>query len=513
MTDELLEQLRFLPARLGGHLLVSQVALLLGVLVSLPLALLVARRPRWQGPVLGVVNAIQTIPGLALLALMVPLLALVNRLLGTALPVLGFLPAAAALTLYSMLPVVRNTVAGIAGVDPALVEAARGVGMTPWQQLVRVELPLAAPVILAGVRTATVWVVATATLATPVGQASLGNYIFGGLQTRNWTAVLFGCAASAVLALLLDRLVGVLEQAAARRSRRLGLAGLAGLLLVFAGGLLPRLAAGGPAAGTVVIGGKPFTEQYVLSSLLKQVLEQEGVPARRLESLGSTVLFDALAAGQVDCYVDYSGTIWSAYMQRQGSAPGPRVLAEATEWLRRERGVECLGPLGFENAYALAMRRDRAEELGVRTIGDLARLRGFSIGGDYEFFNRAEWRAVREAYRLDAAERRTLDPSFLYDAVRERQVDVISAYSSDGRIAAFDLVVLEDPRAALPPYDAVLLLSREAAARAEVRAALTPLLGAIDVVRMREANRRVDQAGESPAAAALWLGRDAGLLR
>src|SRR5690606_28016648 len=177
-------------------------------------------------------------------------------------------------------------------------------------------------------------------------------------------------------------------------------------------------------------------------------------------------------------------------------------------WLKQERGVELLGALGFENAYALAMRRERAEELGIRTIADLAaRAPQLAVGGDYEFFDRPEWAALRDAYGLRFANRRQMDSTFMYGAIVNGEVDVISAFSSDGRIARFDLVVLEDPKQALPPYDAVLLLSPRRADDEELRRALAPLVGRIDVELMREANLRADreQDKETPAQAARWL--------
>ena len=175
-----------------------------------------------------------------MLALFYPLLLALSSLIGHRLPALGFLPSLLALALYSMLPVLRNGVAGITGVDPAVREAADGLGMTPAQKLWRIELPLAAPVIMAGVRTAAVWTIGAATLSTPVGQPSLGNYIFSGLQTENWVFVLFGCAAAAVLALVVDQLLGLIETGAARRDRRRILAGLAALLVGTLAALAPE---------------------------------------------------------------------------------------------------------------------------------------------------------------------------------------------------------------------------------------------------------------------------------
>lgn len=225
------EALAHLPDYLGNHVRVSVAALALGLLISLPLAIIARNRPLLRGALLGLASIVQTVPGLALLALFYPLLlalaALTAAWLGFSFSAFGFLPAVLALALYSMLPVLRNTITGLSGVDPAVLEAAEGVGMTPRQSLTMVELPLALPVMMAGIRTAAVWVIGTATLSTPIGQTSLGNYIFAGLQTQNWVFVLFGCFAAAVLALVVDQLLALIESGLRSRSRtRTALGGL-----------------------------------------------------------------------------------------------------------------------------------------------------------------------------------------------------------------------------------------------------------------------------------------------
>ena len=222
---------------------------MLGLAISLPLAVAASRSPAVRWPALLGASLIQTIPSLALLALFYPLLLALSALsqawFGHGFPALGFLPSLLALTLYSMLPILRNGVAGITGVDPAVVEAADGVGMTARQRLFQVELPLAAPVIMAGVRTAAVWTIGAATLSTPVGQTTLGNYIFSGLQTENWVFVLFGCAAAAVLALVADQLLGLIESGLAAPARRGGSwAGGVGLAVGAALALSPLLGRG-----------------------------------------------------------------------------------------------------------------------------------------------------------------------------------------------------------------------------------------------------------------------------
>jgi len=377
-----------------------------------------------------------------------------------------------------------------------------GVGMSRRQSLTMVELPLAIPVIMAGVRTAAVWVIGTATLSTPIGQTSLGNYIFAGLQTQNWVFVLFGCVAAAVLAIVVDQFLALVESGARTRRRGRIVAGSVGLALVVLGALAPSFSRAGAA---IAVGSKPFGEQYILAALIEQRLQAAGFTTTRRDGLGSSVILSALAAGDIDVYVDYSGTIWANAMHRTDSASRKEVLDGVATWLAQQHGIKVLGGLGFENAYALAMPRQRAQALGIRSIDDLARHASkLSIAGDYEFFARPEWTALRESYGLAFRAQRQMQAEFMYPAVAAGDVDVIAAYTSDGRIAQHDLVVLADPKHAIPPYDAILLASpRRADDRAFVDA-LRPLVGAIDVALMREASLR-GNVGASSEDAARWL--------
>jgi len=499
-----------LPGYLSQHVLLSVCALGIGFAISLPLAVVASRSPAVRWPALLGASLIQTIPSLALLALFYPLLlalsALAVRWFGHGFQALGFAPSLMALTLYSMLPILRNGTAGILGVDPAAVEAARGMGMTDTQRLLRVELPLAAPFIMAGVRTAAVWTIGAATLSTPVGQTSLGNYIFAGLQTENWVYVLFGCAAAAILALSADQLLGLIESGLARRAPWRMWAGALGLIVGAAVALSPLVAA--PGRETYVIGAKNFSEQYILAELMASRLEAAGARVGRKEDLGSATAYRALAAGEIDAYVDYSGTLWTNVLKRNDNPGRAAVLAQLTAELRRRDGVLVLGPLGFENAYALTMRPDRARALGIASIDDLARRAGaLKLGADLEFLSRPEWAEIRDAYGLKFARLTSYQPTFMYRALEGGEADVISAFSSDGRIAADHLLVLADPRHAIPPYDAVILISPKRAHDRRLTAALSPLIGAIPVAAMRAANFSVDrdQAKQTPAAAARAL--------
>jgi osmoprotectant transport system permease protein len=502
------EALAHLSDYLGNHVRVSVTALALGLLTSLPLAIAARNRPLMRGTLLGLASIVQTVPGLALLALFYPLLlALASVSLawfGFGFSAFGFLPAVLALALYSMLPVLRNTITGLKGVEPSILEAAQGVGMTPLQSLLSVELPLALPVMMAGIRTAAVWVIGTATLSTPIGQTSLGNYIFAGLQTQNWVYVLFGCLAAAVLALAVDQLLALIESGIRVRSRVRTTLGALGIAALVAAALAPSMAR---TPSAYIVGAKTFSEQYVLSALIAQRLRAAGLTASTREGLGSNVIFDALLSGDIDVYVDYSGTLWANQFHHDDIKPREEMLAELKTELAQQK-VTVLGELGFENAYALVMPRKRAEALGIRSIADLAsRAQSMSMAADYEFFSRPEWAGLRDAYGLKFREQRQMQPDFMYAAVASGEVDVIAGYTSDGLIAKYDLVVLEDNKHAIPPYDAIVLIAPKRADDSALRAALQPLLGRINISEMREANLRAagGDGASSPDAVARWL--------
>jgi osmoprotectant transport system permease protein len=332
----------------------------------------------------------------------------------------------------------------------------------------------------------------------------------------------------AALAIAIDGIVHGLESAV--RQRRPGRAWVLALILI--GGAVAGVAPlvgnlarrPGPTAGEavapessasapaslagvdLVVGSKGFTEQYVLAELLTRELEDRGAGVEAVPNMGSSILFDALRNDTIDVCVDYTGTLFTNVLGLGAPRDRTATRVEVAALLEQRFGVTVLGPLGFENAYALAMRRDRAAALGVRSIGDLAAHAGsLTVGGDPEVFGRPEWKRVRDAYGLGAVRTRGMDSTFMYGAVDSGEVDVITAYSTDGRIAAFDLLVLADPKQAFPPYDAILLLGPRAAALPGVAAALWPLVNSIGDGAMREANRRVDLDGASPAEAARGL--------
>ena len=501
MDSNLQEQLQLLPVYFQGHLALTLVALFMGVVVSVPLGVIATQSARAKQPLLSIISIIQTIPSVAILALVVAMLG----------GEIGFLPAIIALTLYSMLPIVRNTVTGLETVPAEVVEAAQGIGMSSSQILIKVRIPLAMPVIIAGIRTAAVWTVGLATLSTLVGATSFGNYIFTGLQTRNLVAVTVGSLASASLAVSLDWFIAGIQwlfenKTKGRPSQRYGQIKLAVIVATLAGLSLSAYTLWPKPKADFIIGGKGFTEQYIMSGLLAAELESVGFTVDLRLGMGSSVAYEAVSDGSIDAYLEYSGTVWANVMGKSDNPGRIAVLEQVTDYIQETDDLVNIGSMGFKNLYGFAMTKARAIELGVTSIDDLVPIAGQLIGGgDLEFFGRPEWASVRDTYSIDFAEKLTFDTTLMYSAVSNGQVDVIAAYSTDGRLAAYDLIMLTDPRNALLPYDGFLIASAAAANNQKFVSALQALVGKVTDDTMREANKIVDVDGGTIAQAISYL--------
>ena len=501
MNQNLKEQLVILPDYFQGHLTLTLIALSLGILLSIPLGIWAAQAQSVKRPLLAGISIIQTFPSVAILALIVALLG----------GQIGVLPAVIALVLYSILPIARNTVTGLDSVPSDVVEAAKGIGMSSAQVLIKVKLPLAIPVIIAGIRTAAVWTVGLATLSTLVGATSFGNYIFTGLQTRNLVAVTVGSTAAATMAVVLDALIAGVQWIVENRNKsiepskyRLIRNSTGGVFLIFCIGtvysFLPK------SEPDFVVGGKGFTEQYVIAGLLAAELEESGFDVDQRLGLGTEIVYSATANSTVDVYLEYTGTVWANRMKNSHNPGRELVMQGVTEFVEQVDGMVNVGALGFQNLYALAMRKDRALELGIETIEDVIPVaHNLVAAGDLEFFGRPEWITLRDTYDIDFSERLTFDAALMYNALDDRQVDLITAYTSDGRVAAFDLKILEDPRNAFLPYDGILVASHSASKNPTFMRVLKSLIGQISDEEMREANRIVDVDGGSIKDAVAYL--------
>jgi osmoprotectant transport system permease protein len=474
---------------------------------------------------MGGVGILQTIPSLAMLAI---LLALLQKI--------GAIPAIIALILYALLPIVRNTLTGLEGVSPPVVEAACGIGMTPRQLLWLVEIPLSMSVIVAGIRTAAVVGVGIATLSAFIGAGGLGQFINRGLALSNTNLILLGAIPAALLALIVDASIASCQWGLHRRRRvssrypevvdrflRPVAVGMPVLLIII--GCLAYLSAGpsspNPSWGqsasdsrTIRIGTKNFTEQFILGELMAQLIEArtDYNVVRRFNLGGTMICHGALKSGGIDLYPEYTGTALTAVLKQPVITDPDQTHELVNREYRQHFAAEWLQPFGFNNTYALTVRKTDASIRDLQTISDLVAIAGtLRAGFTAEFSERPDgYPGLRRTYGLEFLDVRDLDPALMYEAIVNHEVDVICAFATDGRIAAFDLLPLGDDRGFFPPYYAAPVVRTELLdEHPEIRQVLQLLAGLLDDATMQHLNSEVDEKKYQPREVAHnFLGKE-----
>ncbi|PLS17285.1 glycine/betaine ABC transporter [Bacillus sp. M6-12] len=494
---------------LQQHLFLSIVSIVLATLIAIPLGIFIARRRKFAEPIIGVASIFQTIPSLALFGFLLPLFGI------------GNITAIIALTIYALLPILRNTYTGITGVEQSAVEAGRGMGMTKNQILRMIEIPLALPIIMAGLRTATVLTIGVATLAAFIGAGGLGDIIYRGLSTARNELVLAGAIPAAVLAIVIDLILKRIEVATDPRSGKkfswkkasLVLVPVAALLLFF--GLR-----GGAEDNTVVVAGKKFTEQYILPYIISEyVKEKTDYNVEVREGLGETpIMTQAAENGDVDIFVEYTGTgLMTILKEKYNPDDTPDAIYEKVKkGYSEELGLEWMKPLGFENTYALAFNPETYKQLRVKTISEMAPIASqITFGGPTDFYEREDgFPGLSKTYNLQFNEKRSLDPNLMYTAVKEGEVDAIPAFTTDGRIVRFNLKTVKDDKKFFPPYYAAPVVRKEALEEfSELKDVVNQLGDKISEEEMAEMNAKVDLDKEEPRDVAREFLKKKGLIK
>ena len=486
------------------HLLLVFVSTFFAVLIGVPLGIFLTRRKSLQTPVLGIANVLQTIPSLALFGLLIPIAYIGG---------IGAKTAIIALTLYSFLPIIRNTVTGISGVDAKTREAAEAMGMTDWQILKMVELPLAAPVILTGIRVAVVIAVGVATVAAAVGAGGLGTYIFRGLRQNDNNLLLAGAISSAVLALILDFALGQIEKSfdyknRVNNSRRKFIAvGSFALILAIFGASLIQNPKSKIQNQSVRVGSKDFTESIILAEILAQMLEKRGMTVERKFELGGNLAHDALLSDNLDVYPEYTGTAYTAILKQKPITDTQKVYDETKREYAEKFQLNVSPSLGFSNDFAILIRGDVARQNNLKTISEAVPLsKNWQAGFGQDFMSRADgYAGFARAYSFNFTKQpREMDLSLTYKALQSGQLDIIAGNSTDGLITALDLFQLADDKKYFPPYQAVFIARND---KTEIlRETFDKLNNAISTEEMRKLNYAVDGEKIPPKSAAEnWL--------
>ncbi|WP_027108080.1 ABC transporter permease/substrate-binding protein [Lacticigenium naphthae] len=482
------------------HMQLSFISLLIAVIITIPLAIYLVQHKRVAEPIIQVTAIFQTIPSLALLGLLIPVVGI------------GTLPAIITLVVYALLPILRNTYTGLAEIDPAINEAADAMGMSHRRKLLKVQIPIAMPVIMAGIRNAMVLIIGTATIAALIGAGGLGSLILLGIDRGNNALILLGAIPAALLAIVFDYILGYFQRIPFKQT---------GIILGFASLFIVGFIAYPfftQEDNELAIAGKLGTEPTILINMYKDLIEQETDFTVSLEpNFGKTTfLFNAIRSGDVDIYPEFTGTVLATFLEEEAAENNARVVYEqARDGLAEQYDLALLEPMEFNNTYALAVTSELAEQYGLETISDLGSITSeIKAGFTLEFTDRQDgYLGIQELYGINFESLQTMEPQLRYQAIDEGDINLVDAYSTDSELVRYDMVVLEDDLELFPPYQgAPLLLQELIDENPEIQEALNLLGGKITDDEMREMNYAVDVEGDTPEEVAEDYLREQGLL-
>jgi osmoprotectant transport system permease protein len=501
LADVFKERQGELAHALLQHIQISFIALFFAVLIAIPLGVYLTRRQRAAEGIIGVTAVMQTIPSLALLGLLIPIFGI------------GTVPAIIALVVYALLPILRNTYTGIKEVDPAMIEAASAMGMNNRQRLARVELPLAMPVIMAGIRTATVLIIGTATLAALIGAGGLGDIILLGIDRNDTALIVLGAIPAALLAVVFDFLLRRLERLSFKQSLTTIAVFAAAALLIIA---IPALSK--TQQKEIVIAGKLGSEPEILINMYKLLIEQNtDLHVTLKPGLGKTsFVFNALKTGSIDIYPEFTGTAISEFLKQTAvSTDRKQVYEQARSGMLKAFHMEMLQPMDYNNTYALAVPEQTAQQFGLRTISDLKSVQSkIKAGFTLEFADREDgYRGIQKLYGIKFPGVITMEPKLRYHAIKTGDINLVDAYSTDSELRQYKLIVMQDDKHLFPPYQGAPMVRKETVDQyPAIQAALNKLAGKITDDEMRELNYKVSVEGVSAGEAAKQFLQKAGLL-
>lgn len=476
---------------LGQHIEVALIATLITVLIAIPLAVALMNHRRAGEFVLQVASIIQTIPSLAILGLLIPLVGI------------GTVPAIIALVLYAIMPVFQSTYAGLTNIDPLLIEAADAMGVSRRYKLLRVQIPLAMPMILSGIRIGVVMIIGTATLAALICGGGLGTYILLGIQSNNNAALLIGALLAAALALVASWLIKLLSRLSLKRS----LIGLVALLVIGGGyGLHTAIT---PKPVTITIAGKMGGEPEILINLYRDLIQADNpnVHVNVKRNFGGTsFLFKALQSRQIDIYPEFTGTVLQSLVKtKQTVSHNPQTAYQTSKTaLAKQFNMTLLKPMAYQNGYGIAVTPQAAAKYHLKTIADLAQHPQLQAGFDPDFYQQHDgYPGLKKAYGLNFSHVKTMEPSLRYHALDRGDLDVTDAYTTDPQIKQYHLVLLQDSQAFFPPYQgAPLMLTRFAKAHPQVVQSLNRIAGKISTKDMQQMNYQVTVQHQKAATVA-----------
>lgn len=467
------------------HIKISFLALIIALLIAIPLGIYLSYHKKIAEIIIGITAILQTVPSLALLGLLIPFVGI------------GGVPAVIALVIYALLPILRNIYTGITEVDPVYMLASRAMGMNKLQQLIKIQIPLAMPVIMAGIRTATVLIIGTATLASLIGAGGLGSLILLGLDRNNNSLILLGAIPAALLAVLFDFILKKFEKA---DWKKILVCIFAVMVLFFAGNIgADKMMK----KNKLIIAGKLGTEPEILINMYKILIEEnmDNVDVELKSGFGKTsFVFNALKSGEIDIYPEFTGTaVFTFLKENPVSNDAAEVYSQAKKGMAEKFDMIYLSPMKFNDTYALAVPQKFAEENNLMKISDLEKIKDKIKAGFTREFNDREdgYKGLKKLYGFELPDIKEFEPKLRYVAVQNGDINLIDAYSTDSELAKYNLVVLEDDKKLFPPYQGAPLLRKDTLKKyPQLETILGKLQDKITDAEMREMNYEVGVDGK-----------------
>lgn len=488
------------------HILISLLAISIASVLGVILGIIISEYRKFSGLILGTVNILYTIPSIALLGFFITITGVGNT------------TALIALIIYALLPIIRSTYTGIITINPLIIEASEGMGSTKLQQLFKVKIPLALPVLMSGIRNMVTMTIALAGIASFVGAGGLGVAIYRGITTNNSAMTFLGSLLIAILALVFDFILGLIEKRLTNHKRvkykinpKLIILGL--FIVIF--GVYFSL--NSKKDKTINIATKPMTEGYILGQMLTELIEQDTdlkVNITNGVGGGTSNIHPAIVKGEFDLYPEYTGTSWEAVLKKEASYDESK-FDELQKEYKEKYNLEYVNLYGFNNTYGLAVNKDIAKKYNLKTYSDLAKVSNNLIfGAEYDFFEREDgYKELQEVYNMNFKKQIDMDIGLKYQAMKDKKIDVMVIFTTDGQLAISDVVVLEDDKKMYPSYRAGTVVRSEILSEyPELKPVLEKLNNILDDKTMADLNYQVESEGKKPEDVAREYLQEKGLL-
>ncbi|EFG27683.1 glycine betaine ABC transporter substrate-binding protein [Fusobacterium periodonticum] len=506
LTKLLTEDFKFFLNLTVEHILISLLAISIASVLGIILGIIISEYRKFSGLILGTVNILYTIPSIALLGFFITITGVGNT------------TALIALIIYALLPIIRSTYTGIVNINPLIIEASEGMGSTKLQQLFKVKLPLALPVLMSGIRNMVTMTIALAGIASFVGAGGLGVAIYRGITTNNSAMTFLGSLLIALLALIFDFILGIIEKRLTNHKKtkykvnfKLIILGL--FIIIFR----TYFSLNSKKDKAINIATKPMTEGYILGQMLTELIEQDTdlkVNITNGVGGGTSNIHPAIVKGEFDLYPEYTGTSWEAVLKKEGSYDESQ-FDELQKEYKEKYNLEYVNLYGFNNTYGLAVNKDIAEKYNLKTYSDLAAVSNNLIfGAEYDFFEREDgYKELQKIYNVDFKKKIDMDIGLKYQAMKDKKIDVMIIFTTDGQLAISDVVVLEDDKKMYPSYRAGTVVRSEILSKyPELKPVLEKLNNILDDKTMADLNYQVESEGKKPEDVAREYLQEKGLL-